>query len=147
MKNVIVFIIIVLLFCGINLLPIKKFDIANLFSFCGAEVYLSDDDFVEGYVSVKNGTGVIVYCDVSSISYLQQNYEVCGFTIKVNKLDVDEVLTKIKAKDVERVMGYDYGVSPFFNKYIKTNNKTVNFQCVQSEDCVLLGVPLLLGSY
>ncbi len=146
MKKLLVFILLVILFCGINLNFTKKIDLKSIFAGASVEVYLNSGEFTDEFESIKNGDGQILNCVVDDLDNVLASYSVSGYTLKIEGMDVIDVLNMAKLeyfKDGE----YYYGFCEGMAKPIITHNEFVNFQCVQNGCNVLLGFPILLGSY
>lgn len=146
MKKLLVFILLIILFCGINLNFTKELDLKSIFGDASAEVYLNDDVFISEYETIKNGSGKILRCGVEDVEAVLKCYNASGFTIKVKNIDLDNILKSCKLshfKSGEYVYGYCDGLfAP-----LRINDEYVNFQCVQKGGDVLFGSPILLGSY
>lgn len=128
---------------------IKNFDLSTLFAGASLEVYLNSNEMVDEFDTVGNGAGVIIFASVDSLRYILNKYNVSGFTLKTKKT-TGEVLTLISAKNI---FFSEFGVYGYCNyakywvKSINFNDYLCNFQIFTTNDYVLLGFPILLGSY
>ena len=147
MKRLFVFVLIILLLCGINLGVTNNFTISKIFNGCSVEVYLKSHVENCEFLSVKNGEGSIIFCEVNDLIYILNNPDVCGYTIKINNKNYHEVLNCLNVSYMFASFGCVYGKSNLFNFCTSVNDNVVNFQCVKNDDFVLLGSPILLGSY
>ena len=74
MKRLFVFIIIVLLLCGINLNITKELNFQNIFSGASVEVYISDKSYNGNLSVIDNGCGQIVCCGIDDLNYIFNNF-------------------------------------------------------------------------
>ena len=138
-----VFLLIVFLLCCLRLNCLNDFNLSTIFANSSIEVYVNDLGKGE-FKYEKNGDGFIMFSDVSKLDYILNDYNVLGYTITVNCELIESVLQKLNPNNFFNVGKYVYGFkSGLFSKTI--NN--INFQCAKSEQGVLIGVPILLGSY
>lgn len=154
MKRLIVFILIVILLCLTNLSLTKDLNLVNIFPKSQVEVFT---DSLSGlnYKKVQNGLGEIIFCDVEELNnILKQTDKMVGFTLKIENEEVKSVLKKINAQNTYYKNYGFYGWSKILNEIFKIkNNKVqmfdgvVNFQALQRENDVILGFPIILGSY
>lgn len=154
MKRLIVFILLAILLCALNMSATQSLTIDKIFPNSTAEVFLSEKTQIS-LNKIDNGTGEIVFCNSSEISYILNNTNcVSGLTIKVYSSNKDQILKKIGAN---QLISVNFGTYGWTNLLIKTNKvftknisffgKKVNFQCVEKDDCVLIGFPIIIGSY
>ena len=146
MKKLVVFIILTIMFCLLGSNITQKLTIENIFSNSDAEVYI-EGETTTGYLSIKNGTGSIIYCKANDIPYISSKSNVLGFTIKIENMCLKDIFRKIDVFDVKKLDGYYYGKSSLLKKQVTLKDASVNFQCATNDDYVLLGCPILLGSY
>ena len=154
MKRLIVFILIVILLCLTNLSLTKDLNLVNIFPKSQVEVFT---DSLSGlnYKKVQNGLGEIIFCYVEELNnILKQTDKMVGFTLKIENEEVKSVLKKINAQNTYYKNYGFYGWSKILNEIFKIkNNKVqmfdgvVNFQALQRENDVILGFPIILGSY
>ena len=147
MKRLIVFIFLVMLFCLLGFEFTKNLSISDIFPSCLAEVYI--DDCINascGFESIVNGSGSIIFCKTEDIKYINQMYNVIGFTFFLED-SVESSLIKLNVRGSFVFGGYIYGICPYFGECILVGGNHVNFQCAVVEDRVVIGFPLLLGSY
>ena len=147
MKKLIVFVLIILLLCGVNLSVTKSLNLESIFSGASVEVYLSEKICDEKLQTIDNGTGQIVFAKIDDLNYIFNNYSPLGFTLFYNG-DVNDALNKLNPQYVFKTNLSAYGFSSVNVKPISVAGKKVNFQYVVSDaGCVMLGFPILLGSY
>lgn len=149
MKRIIVFILIIFLLCGINIFSTNNFNLSILFAGASVEVYLNSDKIVDEFDAIGNGTGVIVFTNIDSLHYILNKYSVSGFTLKIKKT-TEEVLTLISAENIFFNEFGVYGYCDYAKCWVDSinfNNSLCNFQIFATNNCVLLGFPILLGSY
>ena len=100
---------------------------------------------VEGVGCLNNGVGQIAFVAANNLQYILNNYKTSGYTLKIYGKTMAEVLQTLSPNNFyqknDMVYGYKNGIG--YNAI----NDEINFQCTQKQDCVLLGVPILLGSY
>ncbi|MDY2695915.1 MAG: hypothetical protein SOV27_01980 [Eubacteriales bacterium] len=137
-----------------NLSLTKDLNLVNIFPKSQVEVFT---DSLSGlnYKKVQNGLGEIIFCDVEELNnILKQTDKMVGFTLKIENEEVKSVLKKINAQNTYYKNYGFYGWSKILNEIFKIkNNKVqmfdgvVNFQALQRENDVILGFPIILGSY
>ena len=147
MKKLFVFLLICLLLCVAGTNFVKGLNIEDIFSNCNIEVYLPQNDVINELHYIKNGDGAVVFGDTSDLDYILKNFKVAGFTIKVKSLEIETLLKKIRATNITCASQGIYGYSHELPDIICASGLKTNFQCVQVEDYLLLGVPILLGCY
>ena len=147
MKRLIVFVLITVLMCVIGMNFVEDFNIGNLFPNAMVEVYIDGKYNENGIYSIKNGGGSILFCHTYEVDELQKKYKVAGFTLKIEKDSVKNVLKKLLADVVYVENDYIYGRSIYFCNYIQTQCGLANFQCIEEENFILIGTPILLGCY
>ena len=147
MKRIIVFLLLVLLLCGINSTFVKGLSFEKLFEGCEAEVYLSHavDDL--DCVVVKNGQGAIAFCDIAELKYIKNKHIINGFTVKIRNKSMAYVLEKLNPNYITRRGNCIYGYINNVAKTVFVEGEMVNFQCVNVDNDVLVGFPILLGCY
>ena len=146
MKKLVVFVFFTILFCSLGMSFTQKLTISDIFSNEDYEVFV-EGDVVSGYTSIKNGSGSIIYCSAVDLDYINKQTKIVGFTVKIKNLSLYDVLKKLKAFNVKMIDGYYYGKSSLFYKSVLVKDWSVNFQCIKNEEYILLGCPILLGSY
>jgi len=147
MKKFFVFILIALLLCGINFASSKKLSLNSIFPDGDVEVYFSQNIEMSEFYTQRNGNGTILFCSSDKLLYILNNYSVSGYTIKIKNLSVCDVLKKISPNYYFSNGCGVYGYFSYFNDYVLVNDRAVNFHVKESDGCVLLGCPILLGSY
>lgn len=144
MKKIIVFILISLLICGTKLTCVQNFTLSELFPNAQIEVYLPQKIENCGFYTINNGEGCIIFAKMDDLQYILSKYNVGGYTLKLYGLNFREVVEKINPNYFYNFDKYIYGhKTNLFDKDVEG----INFQCAQQSNCVLLGVPILLGSY
>ncbi len=151
MKRLIVFILLVLLLCGANFAISKDFTIDKIFPNARVEVYTSSKTDIT-FNKIDNGCGEIIFCNCENLNEIIKNFKnISGFTLKISKTSIDEVLEKLDVKNTYNknfgVYGCSNIIKKYFNKQIDMLCGVVNFQCVAKGDDVIVGVPILLGGY
>lgn len=149
MKRLIVFILLALLLCGVNLSSVQKLTLDQIFPTATLEVYTSDKSYLD-LNKLKNGNGEIIFADINQLNYITQNCQsVVGYTLIIRDMQKNDVLKALKVLYQEQENYGIYGWSSVlgFNKKIVLNGNNINFQCVTSGQNILIGVPILLGSY
>lgn len=148
MKRLIVFIFLVVLFCVINIGAMQNLSLKDIFPNANCEVYFAKKTDLMSYEKLSNGEGEILFCNINDLNYIKQNKNICGYTIKIENQNIKDVLNKLCPSYSfvfdEYVYGYKIGA---ITCNVELNGKKVNFQCAQKENCVLIGFPILLGSY
>lgn len=147
MKRLFVFVLIALILCGINFGITKNLTLENIFKGACVEVYLKSQCETNEFLSIKNGAGEIIFSEIENLNYILNNYDANGFTIKIKNEQIDNVIKKLNANYLFESFNCLYGCSSLFVDCACVNNNLVNFQCVKNEDEILIGSPLLLGSY
>lgn len=151
MKRLIVFIFIVILLCLTNLTITKDLTFDKIFANSKVEIFFDRKTDLE-YQKIQNGVGEIVFCEANQLSdILKNDNKVSGFTIKIKNENVDEVLKKLNVKNVYDKNFGIYGWSNLLGEVVNLKldmfGSYVNFQCVNNEDGIILGCPIILGSY
>lgn len=147
MKRLIVLVIISLLMCGINLGCVKNLNLETIFPNSDVEVYLPENVEIDGLNTIKNGAGVIVTAKINDLNYILNKYSVVGFTLKINNIEPNDVFKKLGATNCELNANGVYGYVRGMFEPINILGHKVNFQCVKHGESVLIGVPIMLGSY
>ena len=143
MKRIAVFILIVLLLCGFKVSVVSNLTIDKIFPNASVEVYIPQKVDVGVYKSISNGDGLILFANSDQLDYILKTYNVGGYTIKTD-ISINVLLKNLNPNFYAIKDGVIFGYkSGIFNKTVNGNN----FQCVERDGCLLIGVPLLLGSY
>lgn len=154
MKRLVVFILIVILLCGINFSITRDLNLDKIFPKAQVELFTdSKTDIVAK--KIDNGQGEIIFCTTNELSYILANISsAVGFTIKIQNTSLGDVL---KNFGVNFSFAENFGVygwsNYIYNNFTIKNNSVemmsgrVNFQAVEKGGGVLLGVPIILGSY
>ena len=150
MKRLIVFILLTLLLCGVNFTFTKNLNIDDIFSNVKIEVFTNEKTSLS-LKKIDNGVGEVIFCDAQEFDYILKGpYNVAGYTLKIYGVNESEVLKKLNVKNIYNKNFGIYGWSSILNnlnKKIKIDDKIINFQCISKENSVIIGVPILLGSY
>ncbi len=147
MRKLIIFILISLFLCLAGVCAKKDIgSLKDLFPNAQIEVYTKNvTRFDENYIT--NGDGYIIYSTINNFCSVFEKHDVTGYTIKINNTSPIQICKKLKASCVVYDGGYMYGYSCFFPGEIILKDIKVNFQCAFWEDKILIGTPILLGSY
>lgn len=98
-------------------------------------ISFKDEDELKGYCqnafNAKNFDGIVLYFDKN-----------CPFEFFLNKLSFN----LSSASLIENLKVY-YGYTELFNKFVVHDNKKINVQIAQREDCWILGMPLILTGF
>jgi len=157
MKKILLFIFIVILLCCVNLTAVQNLTLDKIFPNAMVEVFLQQKGNLIDHKTIANGQGEIVYCDIQDLDYiLNQNLKVTGYTLKIHSCEID-ILNLLNVNDVQQQNFGIYGFSEMLENYakkfnlltkkVKINQKMVNFQYINKNDYILIGFPILLGSY
>ena len=147
MKRLFAFVIICLILICVAFCGDKKLSVNDLFENMSAEIYLPTQTQINNFKTIKNGQGQIVFCQVGDIEAFLKLHNINGYTIKVKNSTINRVLKKVMPVAKYTQKNLIYGYSFVFDKSLNINGNKVNFQCAQSGDDVLIGSPILLGSY
>ncbi len=145
MKRLAVFILLLLLLCGMDCFFKRDWNINSFFLNSDVEIYLSTIENLNGGNIIKNGEGAIVCCKFNDLEKYLNSNNVLGFTIKVDEVQIDDVLQNLNPRNISKAMNYTYGYTAQFNQFKCVNGN--NFQMAARENSVLVGFPILLGSY
>lgn len=103
---------------------------------------------------VNCGAGIIASVESSKAKTLVHNFngKVYGYSIELNSLkSLEEILKLIKADVVRKEIVCDreifYCYSSQTNNYVVEDNKKINYQIVFNNGKIVIGTPLILGSY
>ena len=156
MKKLLVFLLIVLLLCGINLNFTKELKLSNIFPVASVEVFTSSKTFVNKFEKIDNGVGEVIFCEMNELDYILDNIDcVSGLTLKID-LKNNSKNKILKSLDIVDFNETNFGIYGFSNIVKKVSNnkfklkieeKVCNFQYFESKSCIFVGIPLLLGSY
>lgn len=154
MKRLIVFILLSILLCGVNIPFAKDLTIDKIFPSSNMEVYIIEKSNLS-FDKIDNGMGEIIFCETKDLDYILHNCsKVAGFTIKIQNMEINDIIKSLNVTNTFALNFGVYGWSKIFenlneinNKSIEISRKMVNFQCVAREDYVLVGMPIILGSF
>ena len=110
------------------------------------QFYFTNFEDVQNFEYQKNGFGYFVGSN-DYTNFLDKNYD--GFCFKT-KLNLKEIQKFLNYKVVNtQNLGHEiiYAFSTQMQKYSKNQNFDINLQLVVFEDYILVGYPVLLGSY
>lgn len=146
MKRLIVFILISLFLCIVNMKFSKNVTIRDIFPEAEIDVFLNN--VPEGnYKYVINGSGCIIRCNLNEFYDIQKVHKIAGYTIKVDGYSFEKVSRNLAIQDCFFKGGYMYGYSYILESAIYTDGHKVNVQCAICDGKMLIGTPILLGSY
>lgn len=152
MKRLIVFIFMVALLCCVNFGFTQGLTLEKIFPHSSVEVYTDTKTDLQ-LNKIDNGAGEIIFCNIDDLNYILKTTQAVGFCIKVYKQNAEQVL---KLLQPQNVLNQNYGYFGWSNVLQNINIKSksvamqqgkVNFQCVQNGEQLLIGVPIILGSY
>lgn len=145
MKKLIVFILIAVMLCLAKFSFTQNLTLDKLFPSSSVEVYVQQEEVADGFYSIKNGSGSIIFCSAKEFGYINKRYNVVGYTFKISD-NIDTVYKTLKSgviKSGNRL----YGNSPFLPKGISFDCRNINFQVENKNGAIYVGYPILLGSY
>ena len=154
MKRLIVFILLALLLCGINLTIVQDLTLDKIFPKAQVEIF-TDSKTHFNVNKIDNGLGEILFSDIENLNYiLNQLNNVVGLSIKIYSKDRAYILRALNVKYLYNKNFGSYGWSGTLEKIKNIKTKSVclsnfmaNFQIVEKDDCVVIGTPTILGSY
>lgn len=130
-----------------------QINLTNCFSEGICEFYVSGivEDNPIYFSKVSNGNYTFVKLDLKFASYIAGQIEnILGITV-FSKGDLYEILNKLKAKICKTEEIYSrkhyFAFSPYFDKFIFVNGKKTNLQIVIDNDDIVIGTPIIYGSY
>ena len=154
MKRLIVFIFLVILLCGINLAFVEDLTLDKIFPQSQVEIFTNSKTSLK-INKIDNGMGEILFCNIENLDYiLNQLDNVVGLSIKIYNKNKANVLRALKVKNLYNQNFGSCGWSGTLEriKVVKFKNVHLldgmaNFQCVEKDDHVVIGMPIILGSY
>ena len=146
MKRLFVFILIVLLLCGINLSCTQNLNLERIFGGAEVEVYLSERSPICEFETINNGEGQVVFAKIENLSYILSSYKCSGFTI-ITDLSLCKVIEEISPNYYFENKNGIYGYLNGIKESVIVKDKKVNFQCAESGGFTKIGFPILLGGY
>ena len=145
MKKIIVFIFVLLIICLLKVSFVSELKLTDIFSDVDVEAFITNDE-LPNFDYIKNGEGIVVFCKLGDLEYINNNYLLNGFTIKLKDND-KSIMEKLGAIiHVQNDFGF-YGFSSVIARDYNFKYKNNNFQMVYSNGTTLIGCPLLLGGY
>lgn len=111
-----------------------------------AQFYFTNFEDVKNFEYQNNGVGYFISSNDYKI-LLEKNYDGFCFKTKLNLKEIQSILNFkiVSTQNLDNKIIYAF--SPQMQKYGKNKNFDVNLQLVVFEDYVLVGFPVLLGSY
>ena len=111
------------------------------------EKVLKNSSFISSILS--SGDGFFVSTNLKSSKKVYDDLlNVKSFKIILNK---DFEISKLKMQYIKTEMVEDmkisYGFSNFFNNCVCIDGKKANIQIVERQDKIIIGVPIIMGSY
>ncbi|MBO4412956.1 MAG: hypothetical protein J5779_02975 [Clostridia bacterium] len=136
---------VVFSFFAINIINFDPFEKLNAHDI---QFYFSSLEEISDLEFQKNGVGYSVNADENYKIMLQKNYD--GFCFKT-KLNFDEIkkILNFEVKNMQKLENFQifYAYSAVLQKYCLQKNLKINLQLVVFNDYILVGCPVLLGSY
>lgn len=147
---VLIFVLIMLCFCSINNNYAEEL-------FCQSQTakvcfYCDECNEFENATTIVNGQSYIVETSAGYANEVYKNLDSCvGFSIVFNKneIDIETLLQGVRVVKEETagenftIYGITNGLA--FSTFI--DNKKVNIQITQNNDFIIVGSPIILGSY
>ena len=101
--------------------------------------------------SITCGQNLFIKADISLGGYLQKQLkDILGVTIVVND-DISNVLKnlqiKISKSELQNENTHIFGFSPLFEKSVFIGGKKCNMHIVIQKEHIIIGYPIILGSY
>ena len=113
--------------------------------------YCSDVQMVENATLQQNGDGAILSCDADVANDVYKNIKNCfGYSIRFNgKAVLDEILSQIKVVKIEiqesLTSYYGLAMGAIFFDFL--GGQKINVQVAVGTDYIVVGSPIILGSY
>ena len=110
----------------------------------------------ENFNIVQNGNGFLIYAKSKDATQIltklsTKNIQGESFCFDGNFGDVKNILKSLNAKVIKKECFNDflviYANSPKLGKYVYINLKKVNVQIVIKKEKIIIGTPIILGSY
>lgn len=154
MKKIVVFIALFVFLSFAFSFEKKQLFIANLFQTGTCEIYASgktNKNLPEFASVVTSGNDIFVRADIKLCSYLIGNMQdIKGITIFAEG-SAEYVLNELKVKisSMEKIgeSNHIFGFSPYFSDFVFIKNKKCNIHIVQVEENLVVGSPIIFGSY
>ena len=130
----------------------KEFDFSKIEGL-QVQIFTSNNEQnaqLNGYSTVKNGEGLIIFCDYLEYLKIRKNCNnISGvtFVIEGNKNDYKKLINNLKITFLDKNECDFIGFSNKFDSCVNYKNKKVNVQGYFSDNKIYIGTPLLLGSY
>lgn len=147
MKRLAVFISFILLCVGFMLTENKSiYNIPGLSKVCFVTY-----DQLDNTETVETLQYNYVYCNPSEASLMSEKINKVGIINYFKKCEKRDVLDSIGGyiSTVEKIDGVEIicGYAPIYNQCLYIKNKKINFQMAVKEEEIILGFPLILGSF
>ena len=121
--------------------------VAAMALICSPTLLLPEGEAAEIYL--KAGSGYEIVPAGSGVNFA----DVLGIRLNIagNTLSAQEVMRKLhvvrqRRSDIEGKACY-YAYSPLLGAGVDVGGQIVNVQIVQGENCLIVGIPLIMGSY
>lgn len=154
MKNIVVFVLIFCLLFFCSAFEKNNNFLLQMYEEGQAEFFVLSfqENLPEFAKSQKSGNGYFITCDLKLAKYLLKDLKnVAGVTIKTNGEIDKNLLNKLQIKilKTEEIYGRKivYGFSNFFDQFVFMQNKKVNLQIVENNGKLIIGNPIIFGSY
>lgn len=156
MKRLLVFLLLVLLLCCVNLSCTQDLTLSKIFPNASVEIFTSTKTNLTEFYKLDNGFGEIIFGEVEDFEYIFNNVNnISGFTLKINiesfsKTKIFKALNVINYNENNfNILGFSNTVKKIFkNKFsLKIDKNECNFQYFEAKSHIFLGIPLILGSY
>ena len=118
---------------------------------CAPTLLLPEGEVAEIYLKAGGGYEIIPAADY--IAELTGSREFTGIRLEIdgNTLSAAEVMQRLGVVRSRQndIMGKQchYAYSPLLGGGVDVNGEIVNVQIVKGENCLIVGIPLIMGSY
>ena len=113
--------------------------------------YCADVQAVENATLQKNGDGAILMCDADVAKDVYKNVKNCfGYSIRFNeKAVLDQILSQIKVvkTEIQEALTSYYGLATGAIFFDFLGGQKINVQVAVGADYIVVGSPIILGSY
>lgn len=111
------------------------------------QFYFTNFEDVQNFEYKKNGFGYFVSSN-DYANFLDKNYDGFCFKTKLNLKEIQKILNfNIKNTQKFENLNIFYAFSSKVQKFCPDKNLKINLELVVFEDYILVGIPVLLGSY
>lgn len=92
------------------------------------------------------------FCYANNGTQLNKCSNIVGESMVLHNMEVGNIIKSLKAKIVKTEYLEDgtvviYCFTNLLNNKVKVDNRNINIQIAQKEDCTVVGWPLILGSF